>query len=132
MSQQQCFTKINCTGNVVDTPGPTATDCCVGTVDGMSFGIDFNNCKYRICHGKIVKVRVCHIIMILSTLPPIVLYTAVHGFKQISYTTLESQTLTGIDFVPLVKGRNNTFTIDGMIIALDDTGCECINTCIYL
>ena len=132
MSQQQCFTERGCVGNVTDTPGPTATDCCVGTDNGMSFGIDSNNCEYRICHGKIVKVLDCHIIMILSTLSPIVLYTAVHGFKQISYTTLESQTLTGIDFVPLVKGTRNSFTIDGMIIALDDTGCECINTCIYL
>ena len=54
--------------------------------------------------------------------------TAVHGFERISYMTIESQTLTGINFVSNVKGTGGVFLIDGRIIALDDTGCECINT----
>ena len=34
---QQCFTGSGCTGDVVEAPGPSATDCCVGTEEGQSF-----------------------------------------------------------------------------------------------
>ena len=35
---QQCFSGLGCTGSVVAAPGPSASDCCVGTDDGQSYG----------------------------------------------------------------------------------------------
>ena len=35
---QQCFSGSGCTGSVVVAPGPSASDCCVGTDDGQSYG----------------------------------------------------------------------------------------------
>ena len=35
---KQCFSGPGCTGSVVDVPGLSASDCCVGTDDGQSYG----------------------------------------------------------------------------------------------
>ena len=35
---QQCFRGPSCTGAVVTAPGPSASDCCVETDDGQSYG----------------------------------------------------------------------------------------------
>ena len=47
---QQCFTGSGCTGDVVEVAGPSATDCCVGTEEGQSFGTP-DACTIRQCIG---------------------------------------------------------------------------------
>ena len=48
---QRCYNQTNCAGDVV--PGPTtAEECCVGTDDGMSFGVSGGTCTVSQCIGN--------------------------------------------------------------------------------
>ena len=47
---QQCFSELGCTGDVVEAPGPSASDCCVGTEEGQSYGSP-GDCTIPQCIG---------------------------------------------------------------------------------
>ena len=47
---QQCFSGSGCTGGVVEAPGPSAIDCCVGTEEGQSYGSP-GDCTISQCIG---------------------------------------------------------------------------------
>ena len=49
-AQSQCYTSSNCAGDTV--PADDARDCCVGTNDGQSYGIDPGNCEANQCIGE--------------------------------------------------------------------------------
>ena len=48
---QQCYTQPNCVEDVVSGP-TTAEECCVGTDDGMSFGVSGRMCTVSQCIGN--------------------------------------------------------------------------------
>ena len=48
---QQCNNQPNCAGDVVSGP-TTAEECCVGTGDGMSFGVSGGTCPVSQCIGN--------------------------------------------------------------------------------
>ena len=48
---QQCYNQPNCAGDVVSGP-TTAEECCVGTDDGMSFGVSGGTCTVSQCIGN--------------------------------------------------------------------------------
>ena len=48
---QQCYNQPNCTGDVVSGV-TTAKECCVGTDDGMSFGVSGGSCTVSQCIGN--------------------------------------------------------------------------------
>ena len=49
-------------------------------------------------------------------------FHAVHGFEQVSYTTLEGDVLSDINFVPDIKGTGAVgYMPQGTIKALEDT-----------
>ena len=52
---QKCYSQANCTGDVVEAPGLTIKDCCVGTNDGQSFADSSGTCIEDQCVGK----RIC-------------------------------------------------------------------------
>ena len=47
----QCYTSSNCTGDIV--PADDVRDCCVGTNDGQSYGVDPGNCEVIHCVGEV-------------------------------------------------------------------------------
>ena len=49
---QMCYSQANCTGVVVEAPGLTVKDCCVGTNDGQSFADSSGTCIEDQCVGK--------------------------------------------------------------------------------
>ena len=52
---QQCFSGSGCMGRVVAAPGPSASDCCVGTDDGQSYR-SLGACTIPQCIGIAVYV----------------------------------------------------------------------------
>ena len=52
---QTCYSQADCTGDVVEAPGPTVKDCCVGTNGGQSFADSSGTCIEDQCVGK----RIC-------------------------------------------------------------------------
>ena len=52
LSQSRCYTSSGCTGGIV--PAVDARDCCVGTNDGQSYGVDPDDCEVTQCIGKIL------------------------------------------------------------------------------
>ena len=48
---QQCYNQPNCAGDVVSGP-TTAEECCIGTDDGMSFGVSGGTCTFSQCVGN--------------------------------------------------------------------------------
>ena len=46
-----CYSKPACTGDIVEAPGPTVRDCCVGTNDGQSY--EDGECKVSQCVGEL-------------------------------------------------------------------------------
>ena len=48
---QQCYNRPNCAGDVVPEP-TTAEECCVGTDEGMSYGISGGTCTVSQCIGN--------------------------------------------------------------------------------
>ena len=49
---QTCYSQADCTGDVVEAPGPTVKDCCVGTSNGQSFADSSGTCIEDQCVGK--------------------------------------------------------------------------------
>ena len=49
---QTCYSQADCTGDVVEAPGLTIKDCCVGTNDGQSFADSSGTCIEDQCVGK--------------------------------------------------------------------------------
>ena len=72
---QTCYSQADCTGDVVEVPGLTVKDCCVGTNDGQSFADSSGTCIEDQCVGK----RICfpYLIFIATYIYVIMLYTTV-------------------------------------------------------
>ena len=49
-----CYSKPGCTGDIIEAPGPTVKDCCVGTNDGQSYEDRSGACVEDQCIGKSV------------------------------------------------------------------------------
>ena len=65
---QTCYSQADCTGDVVEAPGPTVKDCCVGTNDGQSFADSNGTCIEDQCVGKRIcfHIYIATIIIMLS------------------------------------------------------------------
>jgi hypothetical protein len=53
---QVCYSEPGCAGYVVETPGPTVRDCCVGTNDGQSYADSGGTCIKNQCVGESVYI----------------------------------------------------------------------------
>ena len=73
---QQCFSGSGCTGSAVVAPGPSASDCCVGTDDGQSYGSS-GDCAVPQCIG-ICGFQLCMQMHYFHSLPPIVICLQSH------------------------------------------------------
>ena len=54
---QTCYSQADCTGDVVEAPGLTIKDCCVGTNNGQSFADSSGTCIEDQCVGKRMPIR---------------------------------------------------------------------------
>ena len=50
-----CYSRADCTGDVVEAPGLTIKDCCVGTNGGQSFADSSGTCIEDQCVGKRIR-----------------------------------------------------------------------------
>ena len=67
---QTCYSQANCTGDVVEAPGPTVKDCCVGANDGQSFADSSGTCIEDQCVGKrMFSIPNVHSYIIIIMLP---------------------------------------------------------------
>ena len=49
---QVCYSEPSCAGGIIEAPGPTVKDCCVGTNDGQSYADSSGTCVEDQCVGK--------------------------------------------------------------------------------
>ena len=61
---QTCYLQADCTGDVVEAPGLTVKDCCVGTNDGQSFADSSGTCIEDQCVGK--RIRFLYLMFIAT------------------------------------------------------------------
>ena len=53
---QICYSQADCTGDIVEAPGLTIKDCCVGTNNGQSFADNNGTCIEDQCVGKRIRM----------------------------------------------------------------------------
>ena len=68
---QICYSQADCTGDVVEAPGLTIKDCCVGTNDGQSFADSSGTCIEDQCVGK--RMRFPYLMFIATSHSTVVL-----------------------------------------------------------